>query len=72
MQDKTTHLADGAQDLPVLPRVAEQRHGRARGLHPPLHVDVRARLLRVGRTGQHHVRAAGALVAVVALWGAVR
>mmetsp|Transcript_29180 Transcript_29180/g.74462 ORF Transcript_29180/g.74462 Transcript_29180/m.74462 type:complete len:348 (+) Transcript_29180:1170-2213(+) len=65
-QRRAQHLGQRAHNLPVLARVANERHRSARLLHAPLKVDVQPGLLRVGGARQDDVRARGALVTVVA------
>lgn len=61
------HLAQRADDLPVLPRCAGRRDGRAAELRASLGVDPGDALLGVGAAGQDDVGVLRADVAVVAL-----
>ena len=61
------HLAERAQDLPVLARLAGRIDGEQATLHAAFGVDVGAVLFGVGGARQDHVGARGAGVAVMAL-----
>lgn len=63
----SSHLADGSDDLPVLPGETGGRDGSGGGLRAALCVHVGRRLLCVAGAGQDDIGQASSVVAVVAL-----
>ena len=63
-QPVAQHVRERAHDRPVFPRLAGRKRGPSGHLHAAFGIDVNPRFLGIGGSGQDHIGAPGAVLAV--------